>query len=171
VISAVATLLQAGIVKRDGAFNLDSRHPALREHGHGGRPEAVIVPALKSESGRDIVLTQDDVRAMQLGKAALRAGIEILMKDQGIDQVDQVFLAGTFGNYIDPVDAVDIGMLPPVEPRIVKSAGNAAGDGARLALFNKSMRKSAAQLARRIRVLELSMRPDFQEVFVDSMGF
>jgi uncharacterized 2Fe-2S/4Fe-4S cluster protein (DUF4445 family) len=171
VISTVSTLTQAGIIKKDGAFDLDCGHPALRINRQTRKPEIVIASAADSRTDLDIVFTQDDVRAVQLGKAALRAGIEILMNDAGIETLDQIFLAGTFGSYLDPREVLNIGMLPPVGLERIASIGNAAGDGARLALFSVRKRQDAMDLAKGIRVVELSMRPDFQEVFVDSMRF
>ncbi|MBW1786324.1 MAG: DUF4445 domain-containing protein [Deltaproteobacteria bacterium] len=160
VISIVAALTRAGVIKPGGAFDLDCGYPGLRTDPHSGQAEIVLVPARDSRTDRDIVFTQNDVRSVQLGKAALRAGIDILMQDAGITQLDMLFLAGTFGSYLDPRELLHIGMLPPMPLDRIKSIGNAAGDGARLALF--SLKK---------RVVELSMRPDFQDVFIDAMSF
>lgn len=171
VISAISSLLLAGIIKKDGAFNLESEHPGLRINQQSGMADMVIVPEAHSQTGLDIVITQDDIRAVQLGKAALRAGIEILQKDLNVARIDQILLAGTFGNYLNPRDLLNIGMLPPMEVERIESIGNAAGDGARLALFSLKKRQEAIELANRIQVVELSMRSDFQEVFVDSMSF
>jgi uncharacterized 2Fe-2S/4Fe-4S cluster protein (DUF4445 family) len=170
VISAISSLLLAEIIKKDGAFNLENEHPGLQINQQSGMAEMVIVPAAHSQTGLDIVITQDDVRAVQLGKAALRAGIEILQKDLQVARLDKILLAGTFGNYLNPADLLNIGMLPPLEVERIESIGNAAGDGARLALFSLKKRQEAMELANRIQVVELSMRPDFQEVFVDSMS-
>jgi uncharacterized 2Fe-2S/4Fe-4S cluster protein (DUF4445 family) len=171
VISAVSALLEAGVIREDGAFDLEHPHAGLRHSGGGGLPEMVLVPAVESGNGRDIVLAQADVRAVQLGKAALRTGIDLLMRDLGVQQVDRILLAGTFGNYIAPEEALHIGMLPPVAREAIESIGNAAGDGARLALFSRGLRAEASKLRHRIRVVELTLRPDFQETFVDALGF
>jgi uncharacterized 2Fe-2S/4Fe-4S cluster protein (DUF4445 family) len=103
---------------------------------------------------------------VQLGKSALRAGIEILLAERGIRSLDRIYLAGTFGNHLEPEDILRIGLVPPVPVERIRSIGNAAGDGARMALFNRTHRRRAAALARRTRVLELSMRTDFQDLFV-----
>jgi uncharacterized 2Fe-2S/4Fe-4S cluster protein (DUF4445 family) len=171
VISIAATLTRAGVIKPDGAFDLDCSHPCLRTDRRSGQAEFVLVPARESRTGRDIVFTQNDVRSVQLGKSALRAGIDILKRDANITHLDRLFLAGTFGSYLDPRELLEIGMLPPMPLERIKSIGNAAGDGARLALFSLAKRNEAVALAHRIRVVELSMRPDFQEIFIDSMGF
>ena len=171
VISAISSLLMAGIIKKDGAFDLECQHPGLQVNPQSGMAEMVIVPAAESQTGLDVVITQDDIRAVQLGKAALRAGVELLQKDFKVARIDKILLAGTFGNYLNPRDLLNIGMLPPMEVKRIKSIGNAAGDGARLSLFSLKKRKEAVKLANRIQVVELSMRPDFQDVFVDSMSF
>jgi uncharacterized 2Fe-2S/4Fe-4S cluster protein (DUF4445 family) len=117
-------------------------------------------------TGRDIAITQGDVRSVQLGKAALRAGIELLLQESGVSELDRIYLAGTFGNHLDPKDILAIGMVPPVAVERIHTIGNAAGDGARMALFNRHHRRRAARLARDMRVLELTGRPDFQDLFV-----
>lgn len=165
VISAVSTLIEAGILGTDGRFVTGS-HPQLRPQANGHGQEMLLAPAKRSATGRDIVLTQTDVRGVQLGKAALRAGTEILLEESGVAELDRIYLAGTFGNHLDPNDILRIGMVPPVAVERINSIGNAAGDGARMALFNRHHRRRAAKLARDMRVIELTMRPEFQNLFV-----
>jgi uncharacterized 2Fe-2S/4Fe-4S cluster protein (DUF4445 family) len=166
VISGVAAGVGAGLIGSDGALAPHSAHPQLRDLGRGRSEELVLVDANFSRTGRDIVLTQQDVRAVQLGKSALRAGIEILLAESGVKRLDRIYLAGTFGNHLEPDDILDIGLVPPVPVETIRSIGNAAGDGARMALFNRHHRRRALALARRIDVLELSGRTDFQDLFV-----
>lgn len=166
VISSVSALVDAGLVGVDGALAATDRHPAVRAKAGGRSDEVMLVPAAHSHTGRDIVLTQQDVRNVQLGKSALRSGIEILMAVSGVESLDRVLIAGTFGNHLEPEDILALGLVPPVSVEHVRSIGNAAGDGARMALFNRYHRRRAATLARRVKVLELSGRPDFQEMFV-----
>jgi uncharacterized 2Fe-2S/4Fe-4S cluster protein (DUF4445 family) len=165
VISSVAAFTAAGILQRDGRL-LPGSHPGVQPGPNGEGSEVLLVPAKHSATGRDIVLAQADVRNVQLGKAALRAGIEILLRESGVKRLDRIFLAGTFGNHLDPHDILRIGMVPPVPVASIHTIGNAAGDGARMALFNRHHRKRALELARRIRVLELTDRPEFQDLFV-----
>ncbi len=166
MISSVAALVGAGLVGEDGGLAPPGSHPALRGGAYGRAEEVQLVAGMYSRTGRDIVLTQQDVRSVQLGKSALRAGIEILLADCGVESVDRILLAGTFGNHLEPEDILAIGLVPPVAVERVRSIGNAAGDGARMALFNRNHRRRATQLARRLRVLELSLRADFQDLFV-----
>jgi uncharacterized 2Fe-2S/4Fe-4S cluster protein (DUF4445 family) len=160
VISSVAAFVGAGLLGPDGALAPAGRHPQVRAG------EIVVVAPPFARTGRDIVLTQKDVRNVQLGKSALRAGIEILLAECGVERLDRILLAGTFGNHLEPDDILRIGLVPPIPVERVRSIGNAAGDGARMALFNRGHRRRAATLARRLRVLELSGRADFQELFV-----
>jgi len=166
VISAVTSLVGAGLVGSDGAFAPPESHPRLRRGELTGAPEAVLVPGIATRTGRDLVFTQQDVRSVQLGKAALRAGIEILLREQGVTELDHIYLAGTFGNHLEPRDIVAIGMVPPIPVARIESIGNAAGDGARMALFNRRDRRRARRLAQAMRIVELSNRADFQDLFV-----
>lgn len=166
VISSVAALVNGGLIGEDGALAAPERHPGLRGSAHGRAAEVVLVRGAFSRTGRDIVLTQQDVRSVQLGKSALRAGIEILLAERGITELDRIYLAGTFGNHLEPDDILTIGLVPPVPVERIRSIGNAAGDGARMALFNRNHRRRAGLLARRLQVLELSLRTDFQDMFV-----
>jgi len=160
VISSVAAFVGAGLIAPDGALAPAGQHPQVRAG------EIVLASPPYARTGRDIVLTQKDVRNVQLGKSALRAGIEILLAECGVERLDRVLLAGTFGNHLEPDDILRIGLVPPIPVERVRSIGNAAGDGARMALFNRSHRRRVATLAKRMRVLELSGRADFQELFV-----
>lgn len=162
VISAMAAMVAAGALAPDGAFV--PGHAAVRTGRTG--TELLLVPGPRSRTGRDIVITQADVRNVQLGKAALRAGIEILMQASGVERLDRIHLAGTFGNHLDPADILAIGMVPPIAVERIRSIGNAAGDGARMALFDRHARRRAQRLADRIRVVELTTRADFQDAFV-----
>ena len=166
VISAVTALVGAGLLGSDGAFAQLSSHPRLRKGAGTGQMEALLVPGIGSRTGRDIVFTQQDVRSVQLGKAALRAGIEMLLRDQEVKVLDHIYLAGTFGNHLEPRDIVAIGLVPAVPVERIESIGNAAGDGARMALFNRRDRRRARRLAEAMRVIELSNRADFQDMFV-----
>jgi uncharacterized 2Fe-2S/4Fe-4S cluster protein (DUF4445 family) len=164
VISGIAALIGGGLIGADGAM----AHTRARAGDPAGIKELVLVPARRSQTGRDIVLTQQDVRAVQLGKSALRTGIEILLAEIGISHIDRIYLAGTFGNHLEPADILKIGLVPPVPVECIRSIGNAAGDGARLALLNRRHRQRAVALARRMEVLELSGRSDFNELFVQN---
>lgn len=166
VISSVAAFVGGGLVGEDGRLAAPGSHPQLRGNDAEAADEVLLVRGPFSRTGRDIVLTQQDVRGVQLGKSALRAGIEILLAERNVAMPDYIYLAGTFGNHLEPADILKIGLVPPVPVERIRSIGNAAGDGARMALFNRHYRRRAVTLARRIRVLELATREDFQDLFV-----
>ena len=170
VISAVAALLRAEIILKDGAFNSKTKHPNL-EPGENGAPQFILVPSEKTADGRAIVLTQKDVRAIQLAKGAIRTGIELLCIETKIDRPAKILLAGAFGSYINPQDALTIGMLPVLTPQDIEGVGNAAGAGAILTLFDERFAKKAKALSRSTRVLDLSTHPDFQDTFINSLAF
>jgi len=108
-----------------------------------------------------------------LAKAAIEAGVNILLREAGlaVEDLEEVLIAGSFGNYVDKLDAIDIGLVPPLPPERVVGMGNAAGAGAVLALLSVDLRRRAQELARRIEYIELSARPDFNDHFVRAMTF
>jgi uncharacterized 2Fe-2S/4Fe-4S cluster protein (DUF4445 family) len=170
VISAVAELLGAGIISKDGAFNHETKYPNL-ELDEDHTAQFVLVPSEKTADGRAIVLTQKDVRAIQLAKGAIRTGIDLLCTEANIDLPGKILLAGAFGSYIDPQDALTIGMFPGLPPEDIEGVGNAAGAGAILTLFEERFSKKANELSRSTRVLDLSTHPDFQDTFINALSF
>jgi uncharacterized 2Fe-2S/4Fe-4S cluster protein (DUF4445 family) len=116
------------------------------------------------------MITQNDVRAIQLAKAALYAGIRLLMDHLGVDQLDRIRLAGAFGSHIDVKYAMVLGMIPDCDLNEVSSAGNAAGTGARIALLDRSSRRTIEELVRRVEKIETAIEPKFQAHFVEAMG-
>ena len=121
----------------------------------------------------NVVLTQKDVREVQLAKAAIRAGIELMAKhlDVEIEAISQVLLAGAFGNYLDPASACRIGMIPPRLVEKIQPIGNAAGEGAKLCSLSKAEFAYAAKLAEETEFLELAALPEFQDCYVDCLTF
>ena len=115
-------------------------------------------------------ITQNDVRAIQLAKAALRAGVALLMEHMGVDHVDRIRLAGAFGSHIDVKYAMILGMIPDCDLFSVSSAGNAAGTGARIALLDSDSRTTIEELVRRVEKIETAIEPKFQAHFVAAMG-
>ena len=180
LIDAASALLDAGIIEPSGRFlnpeeNPDKVPPHLKDRlrpGKGGF-EFVLVPSADSDTGEDIVLTQGDLRELQLAKGAIYAGLKILLKEAGITEndLDRVLLAGAFGNYVRKESALGIGLLPQIPEEKIVAIGNAAGDGARMALASKATRVRAIQSPLNVAHMELSTRPDFQEFFVDALPF
>lgn len=168
IIEALAEMYLAGIIRHDGVINGDlaARNQRIQADGrtfcYELFPASGTSPALK--------VMQNDVRAIQLGKAALYAGIRLLMERLGIDKVDRIRLAGAFGSHIDVKYAMVLGMIPDCELDQVSSAGNAAGTGARIALLNQQSRRDIEQLVLRVEKIETAVEPRFQEFFVEAMA-
>ncbi len=165
IIEVIAEMLLAGILTTDGTIDgeLAARTPRIVPEGrtfayvlHAGEPELRV--------------TQNDVRQVQLAKAALHAGCTLLLERYGIERVDRIRLAGAFGNHIDPVHALVLGLVPDCDPAGVTSAGNAAGTGARIALLDRSARAEIEQVVRRVEKIETAVEPRFQEHFVGAMA-
>jgi uncharacterized 2Fe-2S/4Fe-4S cluster protein (DUF4445 family) len=167
IIEAVSELFMAGVLTPDGRFAPEIETPRLAWHGTKAR--FVLAWPHETSSGKLIVLTSDDVRAIQLGKAALYSGARLLMDRMGVDRVDRVLLAGAFGSYIDPLHAMVLGMIPDCDLGCVTSVGNSAGDGARIALLDRNQREEARRLARWTRYVGIALEPRFQDAFVEAM--
>jgi uncharacterized 2Fe-2S/4Fe-4S cluster protein (DUF4445 family) len=168
IIEIVAELFLAGIIDNSGRFVLDNPHPRL--HVDGRKVEFTVVPAHETSTGQAIIVTQNDVRAIQLAKGALYAGIKLLMNKMGVTQVDRVKLAGAFGAYIDPQYAMILGLIPDCDLDQISAVGNAAGDGARIALLNTEQRLKAQEAVTTVDYVETAIAEEFQEEFVGAMG-
>jgi uncharacterized 2Fe-2S/4Fe-4S cluster protein (DUF4445 family) len=170
VVEIVASLYQAGFIDKTGLFRKEAteRSDRLRFTGRAG--EYIVAHAHESGTGSEIVFKQTDIRAIQLAKAALYAGIRILMNHLGVERVDRIALAGAFGNHIDPTYAMILGMIPDCDLSQVRGVGNAAGDGARIALLNADHRREAGKMASAVDYVELAVEPSFQEHFVEAMN-
>jgi uncharacterized 2Fe-2S/4Fe-4S cluster protein (DUF4445 family) len=165
IIEVIAEMYLAGIISKDGVID-----------GRLAERSARIVPtdrtfAYTVHAGSPLLqITQNDVRAIQLAKAALRAGVQLLMDRLGVDHVDRIRLAGAFGSHIDVKYAMILGMIPDCDLSQVSSAGNAAGTGARIALLDKASRKTIEDLVHRVEKIETAIEPKFQAHFVAAMG-
>ena len=165
IIEAIAELYLCGIISQDGLFDesMMGRSNRIIKEGrtcsyllHTGEPELRI--------------TQNDIRAIQLAKAALYAGIRLLMDHLGIEEVQRIRLAGAFGSHIDVKYAMILGLIPDCDLDHVSSAGNAAGTGARMALLNHGSRREIEETVREIEKVETAVEPAFQQHFVDAMA-
>jgi len=167
IIDGVAELYRTGIIDRSGRFRTDLNATRLRLND--GKPEFVIAWPEETSLAEAITINQQDVRSVQLAKGALYAGAKLMMKKLGIAKLERVVLAGAFGSYIDKTAAMLLGMFPDCDPECISSVGNAAGDGARIALLDRDKRLEAEEMARRIEYLELTLEKEFQEEFMAAM--
>ncbi len=170
IIEAVAEMFLAGIVTSDGRIDEQAaeRSPRVLFEGRSGR--FVLADAAQTATGAPIVVTQNDVRAIQLAKAALYAGVRLLMEHEGVSHVDRIALAGAFGSYISPRHAMILGMIPDCALERVQAVGNSAGDGARIALLDREQRLEAARLAGWVEHVQTATEPTFQDQFVAALA-
>ncbi|MEE9529863.1 MAG: ASKHA domain-containing protein [Syntrophobacteria bacterium] len=177
LVDLAAVLLHAGIIDYEGLVQ-----PGLENAGDvigarviekSGVYDFLVAASEESLDGRPIYLRQKDIRELQLAKGAVAAGIKTLMDEMGIgvDGIDLIYLAGALGNYVHPLSAMRIGLIPRVRPDIVQSLGNAASTGASMVLLSKAYWQKANELAHSIEHIELSTRLDFNEYFVESLNF
>jgi len=169
IIDAVAELFRSGIVDSRGKFKKDTHSKRVREGESGW--EYVIAWAEETSINRDIPITQQDVRQIQLAKAALFTAARTLLKRSNLENPDKVILAGGFGSFIDKEKAMLIGLIPDCELDNVYAVGNAAGDGARIALLNMEKRNEIDSVTRNVERFELPTDPDFQNQFMLATSF
>lgn len=165
IIEVVAEMYLTGLISEDGVVDgtMAERSPRILQNGrtfsyllHDGEPR--------------ITVTQNDIRAIQLAKSALYAGIKLLMEKQGVDHVDTIRFAGAFGSFIDPKYAMVLGLIPDCDLNEVKAVGNAAGTGALMALLNRDHRREIEREVGRIEKIETALEPHFQQLFVNAMA-
>jgi uncharacterized 2Fe-2S/4Fe-4S cluster protein (DUF4445 family) len=166
VVDAVAQLYLSGIVD-DGGRLMDN-HPRVRITDK--QAEFLLVDQVEHDGHLEIVLTQKDIRELQLAKAAIRTGIRLLLEINGFteEELSQVVIAGSFGSYIDLSSAVTVGLLPPLPLNCFRQVGNAAGMGAKLALISLAEREKGQAATSRSRYIELASNPDFKQIFIET---
>ena len=169
MVDIVAEMLKTGLIDRTGKFKVNKS----TEHFQKVNNEYVFVIAKPNEtrSGTPIIVTQKDIREIQLAKAAIHTGCSILMRKRGVstDLIDKIFVAGAFGNYLNIENSIIIGLLPDVPSSKVKFVGNAAGSGAIMSLISKKEREKAKEITKRTKYIELAIDPSFHMELAASM--
>jgi uncharacterized 2Fe-2S/4Fe-4S cluster protein (DUF4445 family) len=180
LVDAVAELVKVGLLDASGRFipeeDAVASVPALADRLTKIGEERVFVlhrPTPDTDVSECVYLSQRDVRELQFAKAAISTGWSLLLEDLGLEHrdVQQVLLAGSFGSYLSPASAVRIGLVPQLPVLRIVAAGNVAGEGAKMALLSLRERQGADVLLEEVRYVELSDRPDFQDAFVEQLGF
>ena len=178
IIDLLAGLLDAGVIDWTGLIQVDGRDalpPRLRDRVVMRGEERQVIVLRPGEAGalREIVLTQDDVRQVQLAKGAIASGVAMLQRVAGVppERVAELMLAGGFGNYVSIESALRIGLIPPLPRERIRYVGNAASLGAQLCVLSETERARADVVAGRIEHVSLAAHPDFEEIFVDAMNF
>ncbi len=169
IIEVVAEMYLAGVISADGVVDgaLSERNARIRQEG---RTWSYVLHHAATPEESDVVITQNDVRQIQLAKAALYAGIRLLMDEMGVTSVDKIRLAGAFGSHISVSHAMVLGLIPDCDLDHVTSAGNAAGVGARIALLDRNARLEIAETIRKAERIETAVAADFQAHFVGAMA-
>jgi uncharacterized 2Fe-2S/4Fe-4S cluster protein (DUF4445 family) len=168
VVDAVAELLRQHVIDSSGRFQkIDSE----RLVEVSGERAFIVAPGNETSTGEPVVVTQKDIGEVQLAKAAIRAGSAVLMKTVGVKATDlkHLFIAGSFGSYLNPISAMLLGLIPEVPAEIVKFVGNTAIEGARLALTSAEARMEAKTISEEVKYIELGASPDFSKEFAASM--
>jgi uncharacterized 2Fe-2S/4Fe-4S cluster protein (DUF4445 family) len=168
IVDIVAEMRRTGIINEKGV--MQSTSPRVYRDDDFGLSYLLVEEAVTS---RKISFTQKDVRQVQLAKAAIHAGITILLQEAGIatSDIDFVMLAGAFGSYIQPESALRIGLLPPIKRDQITQVGNAAGEGAKALLLSSEARKVANDFVSKVKYIELAAHDEFQSIFIDSIAF
>jgi uncharacterized 2Fe-2S/4Fe-4S cluster protein (DUF4445 family) len=169
VLDGVAEMVRVGVLQASGAMVAGS-HPRVR--GSDRPAEFLLVPAGERDAPHDLAITRKDVNEIQLAKAAIRAGIEVLLEEAGLqaEQVGRVVVAGAFGTYLDVNSALAIGMFPPLPRERFAQVGNAAGMGAKMALISRRCREAAGKIARRVEYVELTTHPRFVAFYTAALA-
>jgi len=165
IIEVVAEMYLSGVISADGVVDgaMAAKSPRILATGR-------TFSYLLHDGAQTITVTQNDVRAIQLAKAALYAGIKLLMEKLDIQTVDTIRFAGAFGSFIDPKYAMVLGLIPDCDLSEVKAVGNAAGTGALMALLNRGHRREIEDTVTRIEKIETALEPHFQQLFIDAMA-
>ena len=170
ILDVLAELYASGVITKSGVFNKkNQKSNRFRKNQDTKQPEFVLAWAEESSIDKDIVITQKDVRQIQLAKGALHCGCKLMMRRMGMEKIDKVKIAGAFGTHVDREKALVMGLFPDCEIEKILGIGNAAGDGARAALLNREKRVEANWASRNVEYIELTVEEDFQQEFMEAM--
>ncbi len=172
LIDLCACMLKAGFMDNNGIISQLANDVLEVRQGLRG-PEIILLQDGNTLKGSPIVFNQEDIRQIQLAKAAVRTAVDILLKEAQLDfsDLDKIYLAGAFGNYLNPEHSMTIGLIPPVVKDRIVNIGNAAGQGAIIALLSPVKRNEAKILKDKVEYIELANRPDFEEMYINNLNF
>jgi uncharacterized 2Fe-2S/4Fe-4S cluster protein (DUF4445 family) len=168
LIDLLAELISACVIDRTGRINVSIENKRIRAGQHV--PEFVVAWAGETDIGKDIVITENDIKNLIMSKASIHAACVTLMKEAGVTRHDisTIYFAGAFGNYLDKKNATIIGLIPEIELNKIKNIGNGAVTGANIALINRRERKTLDEIASRIAYIELNAEPSFMDEYTSS---
>jgi len=170
ILDVLAELYRSGVVEKSGRFSKKQKSNRFRTNPDNPKQkEFVIAWANETSIDKDVVITQKDIRQIQLAKGALYTGCKLMMRRMGVESMDTIKIAGAFGTHVDREKALIMGLFPDCEIEKILSVGNAAGDGARVVLLDREMRAEANWISRNVEYIELTVEPDFEKQFMESM--
>jgi uncharacterized 2Fe-2S/4Fe-4S cluster protein (DUF4445 family) len=169
ILDVLAELYRSGVINKTGVFNKEQKSNRTRKNPDTKQPEFVLAWKEESSIEKDIVITQKDVRQIQLAKGALYAGCKLMVRRMGLDNPDCVKIAGAFGTHVDREKALIMGLFPDCPIDMIQGVGNAAGDGCRAALLNVQKRVESDWCSRNVEYIELTVEDDFQQQFMEAM--
>jgi len=170
ILDVLAELYRSGVIEKSGRFSLNQKSNRFRKNPDNPRQkEFIIAWANETSIGKDVVITQKDIRQIQLAKGALYTGCKLMMRRMGIEKVDTIKIAGAFGTHVAKEKALIMGLFPDCDLENVLSVGNAAGDGARVVLLDRNMREDANWISRNVEYIELTVEKDFEQEFMQAM--
>jgi uncharacterized 2Fe-2S/4Fe-4S cluster protein (DUF4445 family) len=169
ILDVISQMLSEGLIDFRGMLQED--HPLIQKVGED--LIFLLVPASDSGNDRDVIITRKDVNEIQLAKGAIRAGIEVLLREARLssEEIEEIIVAGAFGTYLDIRSAIGIGMFPDLPHDRFRQVGNAAGMGAKQMLISSERRQAAEEIVQKIEYLELTTHPDFMDEFIKAMNF
>jgi uncharacterized 2Fe-2S/4Fe-4S cluster protein (DUF4445 family) len=168
LIDILAELISVCVIDRTGRMNMEIENPRIRKGLHF--PEFVIAWAHETDVGKDVVITQNDIKNLIMSKASIHAACVTLMKEAGVTrhEISTIYFAGAFGNYLDKKNATIIGLIPEIDPDHIKNIGNGAVAGANSALINRRKRKILDEIAYKIAYIELNAEAAFMDEYTSS---
>jgi uncharacterized 2Fe-2S/4Fe-4S cluster protein (DUF4445 family) len=171
IIDLIVVLLQNGCLDGNGNFTEEAAQFGIRTGERG--PEIILVQAEKNMNGIPLIVSQEDIRQVQLAKSAIRTAIDILLEMVGTDiqKLDSIYLAGAFGNYLNPANLLQIGLIPSEYTGKIRNIGNAAAEGAILALLSDDKSKEAVKIKSQVKYIELAQQEEFQNKFIKNINF
>ena len=169
LIDLLSEMLKTGIMDTSGRINSQIEHPRIRKNGK--TYEYVVARQRNSGQSKDITISQQDVRELQKGKAAMFSGAQIALKHLELSpsMIENVYMAGAFGTYINRESALNIGMIPEFNLLDIEQVGNAAGTGSRMALLSKTARDEAKIVAKKVEYIELAIQPQYNQAYLDAL--
>lgn len=170
ILDVLAELYRSGVIEKSGRFSKNQKSNRFRKNPDNPRQkEFVIAWADETSIGKDVAITQKDIRQIQLAKGALYTGCKLMMRRMNIEKVDTIKIAGAFGTHVAKEKALIMGLFPDCDLENVQSVGNAAGDGARVVLLDRDMREEANWISRNVEYIELTVEKDFERQFMEAM--